>query len=263
MPQLLSAPARRRYPPEHRGPTGHGRDGARLSFQLTTALPGPRSGRPELVVSVLGTSPIPTPPLPLRPPRRPRARTSDGLRRSHPQDRRRRQRRHADRRPPRRSRQQLLPRKPDLTPFQDDQNQLWWGYDPRIGLTFTAIDTSVYHEAMAIRLTEPPSRSILPTRRVSRLDRRQLLPRSTRRPTTPTPATRRRAATRCTYAVAAGSSTAQPRPGPRDRRLSTRRWARKGDRRDRETAGGNGLWEGLGSQTAARALRYLEPLRAI
>lgn len=42
---------------------------------------------------------------------------------------------------------------PTLTPFQDDQNQLWWGYDPRIGLTFTAIDTSVYHEAMAMRLT--------------------------------------------------------------------------------------------------------------
>lgn len=42
----------------------------------------------------------------------------------------------------------------DLTSFPGEEFQLLWDYDPSIGLTPTAIDTRVYHEARAMRLAE-------------------------------------------------------------------------------------------------------------
>lgn len=42
----------------------------------------------------------------------------------------------------------------ELTAFPGEDVQLLWNYDPAIGLLPTAIDTSVYHEAMAMRMAE-------------------------------------------------------------------------------------------------------------
>lgn len=42
----------------------------------------------------------------------------------------------------------------DLTSFPGEDHQLLWSYDPGIGLVMTAIRTPVFHEAMAMRLTE-------------------------------------------------------------------------------------------------------------
>lgn len=42
----------------------------------------------------------------------------------------------------------------DLTSFPGEAVQLLWSYDPGIGLVMTAIDTSVFHEAMAMRAAE-------------------------------------------------------------------------------------------------------------
>ncbi len=42
----------------------------------------------------------------------------------------------------------------ELTAFPGEDVQLLWNYDPAIGLLPTAIDTSVFHEAMAMRLAE-------------------------------------------------------------------------------------------------------------
>ena len=42
----------------------------------------------------------------------------------------------------------------DLTSFPGEAIQLLWNYDPGIGLVMTAIDTSVFHEAMAMRAAE-------------------------------------------------------------------------------------------------------------
>jgi hypothetical protein len=41
-----------------------------------------------------------------------------------------------------------------LTSFPGEPNQLWWTYDPGAGLLFDPIDTSVFHEAMAMRHAE-------------------------------------------------------------------------------------------------------------
>lgn len=41
-----------------------------------------------------------------------------------------------------------------LTAFPGEQNQLWWSYSPSAGLVFLPIDTSVFHEAMSMRLCE-------------------------------------------------------------------------------------------------------------
>ncbi len=42
----------------------------------------------------------------------------------------------------------------DLTSFPGEDNQLLWSYDPGTGLIMTAVKTPVYHEAMAMRLSE-------------------------------------------------------------------------------------------------------------
>lgn len=42
----------------------------------------------------------------------------------------------------------------ELTSFPDENTQLLWNYDAGLGLLMTAIDRSVYHEAMAMRVTE-------------------------------------------------------------------------------------------------------------
>ncbi|MEM9066343.1 MAG: hypothetical protein AAGB51_12730 [Planctomycetota bacterium] len=42
----------------------------------------------------------------------------------------------------------------DLTNFRGEQFQLLWDFDPSVGLLMTAIDTSVYHEAVAMRHAE-------------------------------------------------------------------------------------------------------------
>ncbi|MEO1584549.1 MAG: hypothetical protein AAFR96_08250 [Planctomycetota bacterium] len=42
----------------------------------------------------------------------------------------------------------------ELTAFPGEEFQLLWNYDPAIGLLPTAIDTSVFHEAMAMRMAE-------------------------------------------------------------------------------------------------------------
>ncbi len=44
--------------------------------------------------------------------------------------------------------------KPELTSFPGESHQLLWNYDPAIGLVATAIRTEVYHEAMAMRMSE-------------------------------------------------------------------------------------------------------------
>jgi len=42
----------------------------------------------------------------------------------------------------------------EVTSFVGEDHQLLWSYEPAIGLVMTAIRTSVYHEAMAMRLAE-------------------------------------------------------------------------------------------------------------
>lgn len=42
----------------------------------------------------------------------------------------------------------------EVTSFTGEDHQLLWSYEPAIGLVMTAIRTSVYHEAMAMRLAE-------------------------------------------------------------------------------------------------------------
>lgn len=44
--------------------------------------------------------------------------------------------------------------KPELTSFPGERHQLLWAFNPAIGLIPTAIDTVVYHEAMAMRMAE-------------------------------------------------------------------------------------------------------------
>ena len=146
---------------------------------------------------------------------------------------------------------------PTLTPFQNDQNQLWWGYDPRIGLTFTAIDTSVYHEAMAMRLTEraltldPANEKGVALWIAANFSREIDSPANYTNPAYP--ATRRDA---MYYAVAAGSSTAQRVLARAIDDIDTP-LARKAIAATEKTAGGNGLWEGLGSRKPLlEALRY-------
>lgn len=41
-----------------------------------------------------------------------------------------------------------------LTPFPKDDAQLVWSYDPQLGLTARAVDTTVFHETMAMRTAE-------------------------------------------------------------------------------------------------------------
>jgi len=43
---------------------------------------------------------------------------------------------------------------PSITSFTGEPNQLWWSYDPGAGLVMQAVDSSVWHEAMAMRLCE-------------------------------------------------------------------------------------------------------------
>jgi HEAT repeat protein len=44
--------------------------------------------------------------------------------------------------------------KPELTSFPGEPHQLLWTYNPAIGLNMTAIRTEVYHEAMAMQMSE-------------------------------------------------------------------------------------------------------------
>src|ERR1051326_7110566 len=50
--------------------------------------------------------------------------------------------------------EQYYAEKPELTSFPGESHQLLWTYDPAIGLVPTAIRTEVYHEAMAMRMSE-------------------------------------------------------------------------------------------------------------
>lgn len=146
---------------------------------------------------------------------------------------------------------------PTLTPFPNEPNQLWWSHDPRIGLTFAAIDTSVFHEAMAMRLTErslvldPANQRAVSLWIASNFHRELQSPADYDNPAY---AKDRRDA--MYYAVAGGPTVSQH---VLERALDAvdTPLARKAIAATEQTAGGAGLWEGLGARKPLlEALRY-------
>lgn len=146
---------------------------------------------------------------------------------------------------------------PTLTSFPNEVNQLWWTFDPRIGLTFQAVDSTVFHEAMAMRLSEraltldPANERAVSLWIASNFSREIDGPAGYENPAYG--ADRRDS---MYYAVAAGSSASQ-RVLARAIDDTDTALARKAIAATEQTAGGSGLWEGLGSRKPLlEALRY-------
>ncbi len=146
---------------------------------------------------------------------------------------------------------------PSLTPFAGEPNQLWWMHDPRIGLTFAAIDTSVFHEAMAMRFSERAltldgnAPRALSTWLASNFSREIDGPQGYDNPSYPS--TRREA---MYYAVASGPAASQQVLARAIDSIDTP-LARRAIEAIDQTAGGAGLWSGLdGRRPLLEALRY-------
>lgn len=146
---------------------------------------------------------------------------------------------------------------PSLTPFPGEPNQLWWTHDPRIGLTFGAIDTSVFHEAMAMRFSERAltldggNSAAVSTWLASNFSREIDGPEGYENPAYPD--TRREA---LYYAVASGPSASQRVLARAIDDIDTP-LARRAIEAIDKTAGGAGLWSGLeGRRPLLEALRY-------
>ncbi len=150
--------------------------------------------------------------------------------------------------------------KSELTSFPGEDHQLLWSYDPRGGLTMTAIRTPVFHEAMAMSLLEramaiettggSPNPETLALWVAANFSREIDSPKDY---TNPAYAAGRRPA--MYFAVAAGADVAQ------------RVLARALDDRDtplarlalaavEETAGGSSLWDTVGRMPLLEALTY-------
>ncbi|MBX3386642.1 MAG: hypothetical protein KF768_08740 [Phycisphaeraceae bacterium] len=146
---------------------------------------------------------------------------------------------------------------PSLTPFPGEPNQLWWNHDPRIGLTFDAIDTSVFHEAMAMRFAERAlaldgtNHRAVATWLASNFSREIDGPENYDNPAYPP--TRREA---MYYAVASGPAASQRVLARAIDDIDTP-LARRAIESIDKTAGGAGLWAGLeGRRPLLEALRY-------
>lgn len=143
-----------------------------------------------------------------------------------------------------------------LTSFPGEPNQLWWTYDPGAGLLFEPIDTSVFHEAMAMRAAE----------RALQLDSASLgaislwiaanFSREIDGPegyANPAYSTSRREA--MYYAVAAGNGPSQRVLG-RALDANDTPLARKAIAAIEKTAGGASLWTGSERRALLDAIRY-------
>lgn len=150
--------------------------------------------------------------------------------------------------------------KSELTSFPGEEHQLLWSYDPRGGLTMTAIRTPVFHEAMAMSLLErgmtietmggSPNPDTLALWVAANFSREIDAPKDYANPAY---AANRRPA--MYFAVASGADVSQ------------RVLARALDDRDtplarqslaavEETAGGRNLWDNAGRMPLLEALTY-------
>lgn len=147
-----------------------------------------------------------------------------------------------------------------LTSFPGEPQQLLWAYDPGLGLLPTAIDSAVYHEAMAMRMCERALMSdsqngeALSLWLASNFKREIESPKEYQNPTYP--GTRPDA---MYYAVAAGPVSTQRVLG---RAIDTRntQLARRAiaaiERTAGASAGEGGLWDGRGRNPLLESLRY-------
>ncbi len=152
--------------------------------------------------------------------------------------------------------------KTDLTNFPGEEHQLFWTYDPTVGLFQIPVRTEVYHEAMAMTMAEkaltlgyegPDGLSLWIAANFSREIDTTLMPGGDTY-TNPVYASDRRAA--MYFAVAAGAMPSQRVLGiaidDRDTPLALR-----AIKAIQATAGGSTLWTGLdGREPLLEALRY-------
>jgi len=148
---------------------------------------------------------------------------------------------------------------PSLTIFEGESHQLLWSYDPGAGLILTAIETPVYHEAMAMRLSETALREDAGTARAVPLWLASNFRREIQSPkdegfVNPVYGKDRRDA--MYYAVAAGAGPTQQVLG-RGIDGNDTPLVRKALSALDQTAGGTTLWTGTGDRKPLlEALRY-------
>jgi len=149
--------------------------------------------------------------------------------------------------------------RPELTTFPQESHQLLWRYDPGLGLVMEAIRTPVYHEAMAMRLSERsmelrPANDWAMTVWIAANFKREIeTPPGYENPAYPAELN-----DAMFYAVSKGPRINQMVLDvaiDQDRRNT--RLARRAIEAIRRTAGGRGLWSGDGGQSPLiRALVY-------
>lgn len=146
---------------------------------------------------------------------------------------------------------------PSLTLFPGDPYQLFWTFDPGAGLLMQAVDTAVWHEAMAMRLTETALREdasnaqAIPLWIASNFSREIDSPEGY---VNPVYGSDRREA--MYYAVAAGPAPVQ-QVLARGMDASDTPLARRALAALEQTAGGQSLWSGQGDRRPLlEALRY-------
>jgi len=143
-----------------------------------------------------------------------------------------------------------------LTSFPGEPNQLWWTYNPGAGLLFEPIDTTVFHEAMAMRHAERALTLDSGNAQAISLWLASNFSREIDGPadyTNPAYGAGRREA--MYYAVAAGNAPSQRVLG---RALDTNDTplARKAISAIEKTAGGAALWSGTDRRSLLEAIRY-------
>ncbi len=143
-----------------------------------------------------------------------------------------------------------------LTSFPGEPNQLWWTYDPGAGLLFQPIDTTVFHEAMAMRHAERALQLDSSNAGAISLWLASNFSREIDGPAdyvNPAYGDDRREA--MYYAVAAGNSPSQ-RVLARALDANDTPLARKAIAAIEKTAGGSQLWSGAERRSLLEALRY-------
>lgn len=143
-----------------------------------------------------------------------------------------------------------------LTSFPGEQHQLWWSYSPSAGLVFLPIDTTVFHEAMTMRLCERALQLDGGNARAISLWIAANFSREIDGPAdyaNPAYGADRRDA--MYYAVAAGNAPSQRVLG---RALDTNDTplARRAIAAIEQTAGGAALWSGTDRRSLIEAIRY-------
>lgn len=146
---------------------------------------------------------------------------------------------------------------PSLTSFPGEPYQLWWSFDPGAGLVMNAVDSAVWHEAMAMRYCETALREDAGNAQAislwiaSNFSREIDSPENYDNPAYPKD--RREA---MYYAVAAGPAPDQ-QVLARALDASDTPLARKALAALEQTAGGSSLWSGQGDRRPLlEALRY-------